>query len=113
MVEYDPVHHQMMAMFAIGLGIESLVFIILKVDIEAWMYGYIALLAIIFGFIALTPPTLFYTVKVKEEKLSELDLALKELQEKAVIVEKVEEKKPENRIEQLIQELLVGQKGER
>jgi len=106
MVEYDPIHHQMIGMFAIGLGIESLVFILLKIDVEAWMYGVISLMAIIFGFMAMVPPTLFYTVKVKEQKLTELDIALRELQGESVIVEQ----KPVNKIDKLINELLAEQK---
>lgn len=103
MVEYDPVYHQMMGWIAIGLGVECLVFIIMKISVEAWMYGFIAIQAIIFGILGMTPPTLFYTVKVKQEKLIEMEHDIRELKEKAVIVEDVE--KPANRIDEIIQEL--------
>jgi len=114
MVEYDPIWHKTMGWFAIGLGLECLVFIILQIpDVESWMYGVIAIQAIIFGALAMSPPTLFYTVKVKEQKLTEMDVALKELQEKAVLVEKKDDKKPADRIDELIQEIFTENYGER
>jgi len=99
--------------FAVALGIECIVFIALKIPIESWGYGVIALQAIVMGVIAILPISSTIVVQIKEKEIYDLRARVAELEEKAVIVENKEQPKPINKIQQLLDELGAAQKGER
>ena len=110
---YDTYFTKTMGGFAIALGVELTIFIIAKVDVESYCYGFIALLAIMFGALSMLPTAFTYVVKTKEQDVINLRARIAELEDKAVIVETKEPIKPANKIQELINQLVMEQKGEK
>lgn len=108
MHQLDPYFPKAMGVFAIALGVETLAFVMLEIDVALWMYGYIATLAIFFGALSFLPNMFKVVVSMKASEMLELKNKVAELEARL----NKQSEKTVNRAQELIDKALLEAKGE-